>query len=98
MFSELIAALSKFESLTDLRILHPYGKLHTPIDYKHYLNFRLAAQRLHENEEIADFAKELLELPSLYRAGSTTSDLYTKKVVSDKHEIRGRGEDEPSRS
>ena len=29
---------------------------------------------------------------------STTSNQYMKKVVSDKYEIRGRGEDEPSQT
>ena len=70
MFSELIAAFSKFESLTDLHILHPYAALHTPIDYSHSPDFRLAASRIPKSKETEGLVKELLSaLPGLSRVG-----------------------------
>ena len=81
MFSELIATLSKFESLTDLHILHPYAALPTPIDYSHSPDLRLAVRRLHENEETEALAKEFLSaLPGLYRVGVGRNSVWERQA------------------
>ena len=70
MFSELIETLLKFESLTDLHILHPYAALPTPIDYSRSPDLRLAVRRLHESAETEALVREFLSsLPGLHRVG-----------------------------
>ena len=81
MFSELIPTLSRFEVLTDLHILHPYGALPTPIDYSHSPDLRLAVRNLHENEETEALVKELLSaFPSLYRVGVGKNSVWERQT------------------
>ena len=81
MFSELIVTLSKFESLTDLHILHPYAALPTPIDYSRSPDLRLAVRRLHENEETEVLVKGLLlALPGLYRVGMGKNSVWERQT------------------
>lgn len=87
MFSELIETLSKFESLTDLHILHPYAALHTPIDYSRSPDLRLAVRRLHESEETEVLAKELLSaLPGLYRVGMGRNSVWERQTRWKEHD------------
>jgi len=81
VFSELIETLSKFESLADLHILHPYAALHTPIDYSRSPDLRLTVRRLHESEETEARAKELLStLPGLYRVGMGRNSVWERQT------------------
>ncbi|KAF9648603.1 hypothetical protein BDM02DRAFT_2236047 [Thelephora ganbajun] len=81
VFSELIIALSKFESLVDLHILHPYAALPTPIDYSRSPDLRLAVRRLHESEETEALVKEfLLALPGLYRVGMGRNSVWERQT------------------
>ena len=81
MFSELIGTLSKFESLTDLHILHPYAALPTPIHYSRSPDLRVAVRRLHENEETEALARELLSaLPGLYRVGMGRNSVWERQT------------------
>lgn len=73
--------LSKFESLTDLHILHPYAALPTPIDYSRSPDLRLAVHRLHESEETEVLMKELLSaLPGLYRVGIGRNSVWERQT------------------
>ena len=88
MFSELIETLSKFESLADLHILHPYAALHTPIDYSRSPDLRLTVRRLHENEETETLAKELLSaLPGLYRVGMGRNSVWERQTRWKEHDV-----------
>lgn len=81
MFSELIKTLSKFESLTDLHILHPYAALSTPIDYSRSPDLRLAVRRLHESEETEALVKEFISaLPGLYRVGMGRNSVWERQT------------------
>ena len=78
MFSELIGTLSKFESLTDLHILHPYTILPNPTRYTRPLDLQLAARYLHEGETLA---KEFLSaLPGLSRVGIGRSSVWERQT------------------
>ena len=88
MFSELIETLSKFESLIDLHILHPYAALHTPIDYSHSPDLRLAVRRLHESEETGVLAKELLSaLSGLCRVGMGRNSVWEWQTRWKEHDV-----------
>jgi len=74
-------ALSKFDSLTDLHILHPYAALPTPIDYSRSPDLRLAVRRLHENKETEILVKEFLfALPGLYRVGMGRNSVWERQT------------------
>ena len=77
----MIKTLSKFESLTDLHILHPYAALPTPIDYSRSPNIRLAVRRIHESGETKILVKELLSaLPGLYRVGIGRNSVWERQT------------------
>ena len=76
MFSELIATLSVFKSLTDLHILHPYAACSDDFE-----DTRLGLVQLHESEEMKGLAKELLsELPGLYRVGIGRNSVWERQT------------------
>jgi hypothetical protein len=77
----LITTLSKFESLTDLHILHPYATLPTPINYHDSPKLRLAIRQVHESEETEDLVKELLSgVPGLYRVGIGRNSVWERQT------------------
>jgi len=76
VFSDLIATLSKFESLTDLHILHPYAALPTPLRYS---DAPSAVQHLHESKETKTLVKEFLsKLPDLKRVGMGRNSVWER--------------------
>ena len=90
MFSELIETLSRFESLVDLHILHPYAALPTPIDYSRSTDLRLAVRRLHESEETEALVKELLSsLPYLHRVGMGRNSVWERQTRWKENDTRG---------
>jgi hypothetical protein len=81
VFSELTEILSKFKSLIDLHILHPYGALPTPIDYSHLPDLQLAIRRFQEGKETEARVKEfLLALPGLCRVGIGRNSVWERQT------------------
>ena len=74
-------ALSKFESLTDLHILHPYAALPGPIDYNDEEKMRKEVRFVHENEVTVELAKMFLSsLPGLYRVGVGRNSVWERQT------------------
>lgn len=74
-------ALSRFESLTDLHILHLCPELPCSVDHANSSGSKLAVLCIHESREIKGLVKELLSgLPSLCRVGFGRNSVWERQT------------------
>lgn len=81
VFSELIAALSRFELLTDLHILQPYAAIPKPVLQDTVPRIIQEIRRLHETEETKGLVKEFFsKLPGLHRVGIGRNSVWERQT------------------